>query len=135
MYLNDPSQLPDIIFYDNNCQLQGHLQASEDKFFQYTMLPVDVFHFKSKHKVSDEFCQKHCNPAQWTQLVDEAGNWKLNSSAAEQANVWVGGYLAMTREMLPHRFDFFLDEVIKRRNEKVYNDLDHTGQAPYIIPI
>jgi hypothetical protein len=22
---------------------------------------VDVFHFKSKHKETDIFCQKHCN--------------------------------------------------------------------------
>ncbi|KAJ3725375.1 hypothetical protein C8R42DRAFT_640253 [Lentinula raphanica] len=53
------------------------------------MLPVDVFHFKSKHKESDEFCQKHCNPAQWTELVGDDGEWIFNSSAAEQSNVWI----------------------------------------------
>lgn len=80
-------------------------------------MPVDAFHFKSKHKVADEFCQKHRNPAKWTQLYDEEGNWKLNSSAAEQTNVWMGGYASIMREMLPHNFNFFIDEMIKRRNE------------------
>ncbi|KAH6879337.1 hypothetical protein BKA70DRAFT_1475132 [Coprinopsis sp. MPI-PUGE-AT-0042] len=134
-YLFDRSQLPDVIFYDNNCSLQAHLHASGDDFFRNVIMPVDVFHFKVKHKITDLFCQQHCNPAQWEQLVDEEGNWKLNSSAAEQANVWLGGYLAIVREMLPHRFDFFLDEMIKRRNEKIIQELHRTGQAPYIVPI
>ncbi|KAI0037501.1 hypothetical protein FA95DRAFT_94308 [Auriscalpium vulgare] len=100
----------------------------------YCILPVDVFHFKSKHKESDEFCQKHCNPAMWPELSDDKGNWVFNSSAAEQANVWMGGYLAIAREMLAYRFDFFFDEMIKRRNERVVAKLRATGKAPYRIP-
>ncbi|KAF5339767.1 hypothetical protein D9611_009052 [Ephemerocybe angulata] len=135
VYQFDKRQLPDVIFYDTNCQMQSHLQASGDTFFSNTLLPIDVFHYTSKHKVTDDFCQKHCNPAQFKELVDDAGNWKLNSSAAEQANVWMGGFLAMTREMLPHHFDFFLDEAIKRRNEWIVEGLFNAGHAPYIIPV
>jgi hypothetical protein len=126
--------LPDVIFFDNNCRLQEHLRKEKDHFFQRVILAVDVFHFKSKHKESDVFCQKHCNPALWKELVDDDGKWVFNSSAAEQANVWLGGYLAMVREMLPHRYDFFLDEMIKRRNEKQVEKLRQKGKALYHIP-
>lgn len=135
MYLFDANQLPSVIFYDNNCQLQGHLQASGDTFFKNTILPVDVFHFKSKHKITDSFCQKNCNPAQWKELADDEGNWIFNSSAAEQANVWMGGYLSIVREMLPHNFDFFLDEMIMWRNEKLIERQKANGHAPYLIPV
>ncbi|KAJ3731347.1 hypothetical protein DFJ43DRAFT_1155581 [Lentinula guzmanii] len=130
----NPQDLPDVIFYDNNCHLQSHLQAQQDDFFHGTMLPVDVFHFKSKHKESDEFCQKHCNPAQWTELVGTDGEWIFNSSAAEQSNVWIGGYQAVLRDMLAHNFDFFLDEMIKQRNVILVAKLRQEGKAPYCIP-
>ncbi|KAF8218781.1 hypothetical protein L208DRAFT_1347395 [Tricholoma matsutake] len=94
--------LPDVVFFDNNCHLQSHLQAQGDNFFSDVILPVDVFHFKSKHKETDEFCQKHCNPALWPELVDADGKWVFNSSIAEQVNVWIGGYLAIVCDMLPH---------------------------------
>jgi hypothetical protein len=116
--------------------LQEHLRKEKDTFFQQVILSVDVFHFKSKHKETDVFCQKHhdCNPALWKELADEHGKWVFNSSAAEQANVWLGGYHAIVREMLPHRYDFFLDEMIKRRNEKLVARLEEIGKIPYIVP-
>jgi len=97
-------------------------------------MPVDVFHFKSKHKETDDFCRKHCNPAKWTELADGNGKWIFNLSAAEQVNAWIGGYLAMVCEMLAHQYDFFLDEMIKRRNEMVLEHLANAGQAPYYVP-
>ncbi|KAJ3825170.1 hypothetical protein F5880DRAFT_1478758 [Lentinula raphanica] len=129
-----PNDLPDVIFYDNNCHLQAHLQAQNDTFFRGTMLPVDVFHFKSKHKESDEFCQRHCNPSQWTELVGDNGEWVFNSSAAEQANVWIGGYQAIVREMLYYNYNFFLDKMIRRRNEVLITKLRKASQVPYHIP-
>lgn len=98
------------------------------------MLPVDVFHFKSKHSVKDDFCQMHCNPAKFKELHDDEGKWVFNSSAAEQVNAWLGGYLAMVRDMLAYRYDFFLDEMIRRRNESVVEALRMAGQVPYYIP-
>ncbi|KAL0566058.1 hypothetical protein V5O48_015958 [Marasmius crinis-equi] len=127
-------ELPDVIFHDNNCSLQSHLIAQHDDYFRNVILPVDVFHFKSKHKVTDEFCQKHCNPAQWSELVGDDGSWLFNSSIAEQTNSWIVGYQAIVRDMLPHNFDFFLDEMIKQRNELLIRRLWLAGKTPYRVP-
>jgi hypothetical protein len=41
---------PEHIFFDNNCSLVQHVK--DDPFFADVGLTVDVFHFKSKHKVT-----------------------------------------------------------------------------------
>ena len=66
--------------------------------------------------------------------MDEHGKWVFNSSAAEQANIWLGGYHAIVRDMLPCRYDFFLDEIIKCCNEKLVVRLQEMGKVPYCIP-
>ncbi|TFK58755.1 hypothetical protein BDN72DRAFT_906439 [Pluteus cervinus] len=130
-----PEDLPDVVFYDDNCGTQKHLNKHNDTYFKDVIMPVDVFHFKSKHKESDDFCGKHCNPALWPELTDSEGNWVFNSSAAEQVNVWMGGFLPIVHEMVAHRYDFFLDEMIKRRNEYVRQRLYNAGKIPYYIPL
>lgn len=130
----NPEHLPQVIFFDNNCRLMAHLRAQGDTYFEKVCLPVDVFHFKSKHKESDEFCQKHCNPALFPQLFNKQGGWRFNSSAAEQANAWIGGFLAITREMLAVRFNFFMDEMIQRRNRMTVANLRARGLRPVNIP-
>ncbi|KAK7028895.1 hypothetical protein VNI00_014819 [Paramarasmius palmivorus] len=130
----EPEELPQCMFFDNNCQLQEHLIAQKDDYFRYVYLPVDVFHFKSKHKQTDTFCQKHCNPARFKKLVGEDGKWVFNSSVAEQTNVWMGGYQAIVRDMLAHNYSFFLDEMIKRRNEYLVAKLQQTQKFPYLVP-
>jgi hypothetical protein len=128
------------------------LEASGDTYFEYVALPVDVFHFKSKHKESDEYCGRNCNPALWSDLMDSTtGKWVFNSSAAEQANLWFGGFRAITRLMRRDRFvalwpqvyytinwklryNFFLDEVIMARNISRQSELERMGHAPYAIP-
>jgi hypothetical protein len=91
--------MPSYIFYDSNCKLVAHLQACGDPYFDGVGLPVDVFHAKTKHRETDLFCQAHCNPARFSELVDGDGNWTFNSSAAEQSNNWFGGFQSITREM------------------------------------
>lgn len=103
-------------------------------YFDSCALPVDVFHFKSKHKTTDEFCGQHCNPYKWPELRTEDGEWRFNSSAAEQANVWFGGFQTIIREMQVDRYEFFLDEMIKRRNRLIIKELECRGDAPYSIP-
>ena len=82
--------------------------VATDLFFDDIGLSVDVFHFKSKHAVTNEFCQAHCNPAVFPELEGENGKpWYFNSSIAEQTNVWLGGYHAICHEMLVDKYNFF----------------------------
>jgi hypothetical protein len=88
---------------------------------------------KSKHKESDDFCNQWCNPALFPDLIED-GKWRFNSSAAEMTNVWFGGYQALVRDMRVDRYNFFLDEMIKRRNRMIVHDLQKRGKQPYQIP-
>ena len=96
-------------------------------------LPVDVFHFKSKHRETDIECQLHCNPAAFPELVD-GDKWRVNTSICEETNAWLGGYLAIVREMTAVRYTFFLDEMIKRRNRWTVARLEKNGYRPRRIP-
>ncbi|ETW77163.1 hypothetical protein HETIRDRAFT_243706, partial [Heterobasidion irregulare TC 32-1] len=94
--------VPNVIFYDNNCHLKRHITRLQDQHFGTCALPVDVFHMKSKHKESDDFCGQHCNPALFEELM--------------MTNAWFGGFHSIVREMRRDQYDFFLDEMIRRRN-------------------
>lgn len=109
------------------------IQSTGTTHFQRCALPVDVFHMKSKHKESDDFCNRWCNPALFPDLISN-GKWRFNSSAAEMTNIWFGGYQAIVRDMRVERYNFFLDEMIKRRNRMIVGDLRHRGKRPYDIP-
>ncbi|KAL1937192.1 hypothetical protein VTO73DRAFT_14465 [Trametes versicolor] len=109
--------LPRVLIYDNNCQLYKHSKARGDTLHEEIGLPVDVFHWKSKHKKTDEACAVHCNPFSYPELrIDDDGNWFFNSSICEQTNVWGGGFAPILREMTGVKHDFFLDEMIKEKN-------------------
>lgn len=103
-------------------------------YFDGCALPVDVFHFKCKHKEGDVECGRNCNPYLWPELRTADGKWRFNSSAAEQANAWIGGFQSMVREMAADRYNFFLDEMIKPRNRILIEDLCRRLKAPYSIP-
>lgn len=121
---------PDHIFFDNNCTLASMVRG-KDPFFDNIGLTVDVFHFKSKHSETDIFCQENCNPAAYPELISEDNKgWYFNSSIAEQTNVWLGGYHAICREMLVDKYNFFLDEMILRRNRMTQEKLATQGQLP-----
>lgn len=62
--------------------------------------------------------------------MDDNGGWFFNTSVAEQTNAWLGGYLSICREMLPAKFDFFLDEMIRLRNVEVIRRLEQRGSHP-----
>ncbi|KAJ7351632.1 hypothetical protein DFH08DRAFT_993322 [Mycena albidolilacea] len=132
------ASLPGVLWHDNNCSIVKMLRNDTDDYlrtyFDNVALPVDVFHFKSKHKESDIDCGANCNPYIWPGLRTEDGKWRFNSSAAEQTNAWFGGFLAIVREMPVERFNFFLDEMIKRRNQILVRDLRKRGKAPGNIP-
>ncbi|KAF8236744.1 hypothetical protein L208DRAFT_1250906, partial [Tricholoma matsutake] len=122
---------PDHIFFDNNCTLASMVRG-KDPFFDNIGLTVDVFHFKSKHSEMDIFCQENCNPAAYPELISEDNKgWYFNSSIAKQTNVWLGSYHAICREMLVDKYNFFLDEMILRRNCMTQEKLTMQGQSPF----
>jgi hypothetical protein len=104
-----------------------------DTHFKDTALPVDVFHFRTKHKITDLACQQHCNPAAFPEIIHN-GKWRFNTSICEQTNVWLGGYAAMLRDMEATWYNFFLDEMIKRRNRHVVGELERKGHCPWFLP-
>lgn len=132
-----PGYLPSYLFYDNNCQLLKHLAATtlpQDASLLSIGLPVDVFHAKTKHQVSDTFCQEHCNPALFQELR-ENGAWVFNSSICEQTNRWFVRFFSICREMTPVHYNFFLDEMIRGRNEWLVEQLQQQGHRPHFIPM
>jgi hypothetical protein len=52
----------------------------------------------------------------------------------EQTNVWLGGYHSMCCEMLPVKYNFFLDEMVRLRNEMVVVKLAQDGHEPRRAP-
>ncbi|KAJ7744876.1 hypothetical protein B0H16DRAFT_1889524 [Mycena metata] len=116
------ASLPQVLWHDNNCRMVAMLKNDPEEYlrnyFDRCALPVDVFHFKCKHKEGD---------------LDD-GKWRFNSSAAEQTNAWFGGFHSMVREMQTDRYNFFLDEMILRRNKTLTKDLARRGEMPYSIP-
>ncbi|KAJ7117828.1 hypothetical protein C8R44DRAFT_626848 [Mycena epipterygia] len=128
-----PGAMPSYIFYDNNCSFQKHLKASKDPYFDKVGLPVDVWHFKCKHKEGDLFCQEHCNLARFRELVGENDAWVFNSSVAEQSNAWFGKFQSVVQEMNVLRYNFFLDEMIAIHNRHVVAQLALDGQKPSLM--
>jgi len=94
---------------------------------------VNVWHFLNKHKVMHEFCQLNCNPVMYPELQDDDGNWFFNMSVAEKTNTWLGEYNSIIWEMLPDKYDFFLDEMIRLHNIEVLQRLEKEGQCPRIL--
>jgi hypothetical protein len=70
----------------------------------------------NKHKNTDTYCRINCNAADYPELLTDDGKWYFNTSIAEQINVWLGGYYSICKEMLPVKYDFFLDKMVRLRN-------------------
>ncbi|KAJ6455114.1 hypothetical protein C8R47DRAFT_1251149 [Mycena vitilis] len=94
-----PESTPEFFIFDNNCKLDAHQHAINDQHFKDTGKPVDVFHFKCKHKLTDLHCQLYCNPAAFPEMIGPDGKWRFNTSICEQTNVWFGGFIAIVRDM------------------------------------
>ncbi|KAI0324412.1 hypothetical protein GY45DRAFT_1262886 [Cubamyces sp. BRFM 1775] len=127
--------MPRAIFYDNNCHLWKHSRAIGETFHEEVGLPVDVFHWKSKHKKADVVCSMHCNPYAYPELRTDNDEWFFNSSIAEQNNVWAGGYAPIIREMTAIKHDFFLDEMVKEKNALTRSRLESAGCRPGYRPV
>ncbi|KAJ7605847.1 hypothetical protein DFH06DRAFT_1348440 [Mycena polygramma] len=124
---------PEHFIYDTCCDAKQQVMAHpmEWSWFQDVGMTVDVFHFLNKHDAGHEFCQEHCNPVAYPELMNPDGHtWFFNTSIAEQTNVWLGGYHSICREMLPTKYNFFLDEMIRLRNQQTIAKLAADGHNP-----
>ncbi|KAJ7217110.1 hypothetical protein GGX14DRAFT_358484, partial [Mycena pura] len=131
----DPRMAPTHIFYDNACNLLKHLRAQNDTTFDLLVrFVVDVFHARKGH--DDEFCNENTHPAAFPELrtmKDGKEAWAFNSSVAEQTNVWFGAFQSIVHEMsVPRRYNFFLDEMISLRNDRLLLNLARNGKQPFI---
>ena len=125
-----PGLEPEILFFDNACGLRSHIKGCPDNSILDRMaIVVDAFHYGG-HKESDELCKEFCSPNKYPVLKRADGSWLFNSSAAEQNNVWVVGYGPMCREMRAIKYNFFLDEMIIRKNRAMIEKLERTGHMP-----
>ncbi|KAJ7575424.1 hypothetical protein C8J56DRAFT_1007740 [Mycena floridula] len=130
-----PGAMPQLMFFDKACQLVKHLDAQDDYYFEKCGMYVDVFHASAKHHESDDFCNKHCNPALFPEMRTEDGErWEFNTSICEQENNWFGAFQPLVKEMPAWRFSFFLDENIMVRNRLTVAALEKAGRHPHIIP-
>ncbi|EIW76751.1 hypothetical protein CONPUDRAFT_19217, partial [Coniophora puteana RWD-64-598 SS2] len=126
------AQKPDFWVYDTACEAKQ--QAMGDPWWDDVRMVVDVWHLLNKHKTTHEFCQKHCNPAAFPELLKDEDEgkgkgkgWWFNTSVAEQINVWLGSFHAIVREMSPVRYNFFLDEMVRLHNIEVIANLKAKG--------
>lgn len=120
--------MPEYLYYDDACHL--HKLIRNDPFWKGTATPVDDFHYRNKHKATDMYCKTNCDPSSFPKLRNPDGSSIFNTSIAEQTNGWVGGYQAMVRSMESSWYNFFLDEMIHRRNEYVITELEKKGCHP-----
>ncbi|KAK7023536.1 hypothetical protein VNI00_016687 [Paramarasmius palmivorus] len=130
-----------LFVFDNNCILLRYVTNPASpphiqQFFHPSRMgmPVDVFHFKSKHKSSDNYCGQHCNPINFPELTYHDANgklkWWFNTSIAEEKNSWIGRYAPMVREMHSVFFDFFLNTMVRLHNEDLVEQLERQGMNP-----
>ena len=120
---------PEHIIYDSCCIAKQ--QAANNPWFDNIGMCVDPWHYTNKHKNTDTYCRINCNAADYPELLTDDGKWYFNTSIAEQINVWLGGYYSICKEMLPAKYDFFLDEMIRLRNIQLVGHLRATGQYPH----
>ncbi|KAF7332740.1 hypothetical protein MKEN_00157500 [Mycena kentingensis (nom. inval.)] len=126
---------PEHLVYDTNCDAKQQVNANKEhwSWFSDVGMSVDVFHFLHKHDVGHAFCNEHCNPILFPEMLgDDGRSWYFNTSIAEQTNVWFGGYHSMCREMLPVKYNFFLDEMIRLRNLSTLAKLADDGHNPRV---
>ena len=129
------AQKPEHFIYDTACDAKQQVEARKEEWWQGIGMCVDVWHLLNKHKTTHEYCQKNCNPLDYPELMnDDESGWWFNTSIAEQINVWLGSYHAICREMLPVKYNFFLDEMIHLRNVITITSLEVRGLQPRYSP-
>ncbi|KAH8822784.1 hypothetical protein DL96DRAFT_1671073 [Flagelloscypha sp. PMI_526] len=113
---------PDFLIYDCACHAKKQVESPNDRhiwaWWDLVKFIVDVWHFLNKHKTTHDVCQKFCN---------DSKSWFFNTSVAEQTNIWFNSYGSMTHEMTSVLYNFFLDEMVRLRNEVTMTKLEQEG--------
>ena len=134
LFLKDtfPTNMPQVVFYENACKLLAHIFNSEERdlFFQ-SIVVVDACHFKN-HKESDCFCRRWTDPNSFPQLKTQQGGWVFNSSAAELTNIWYGKFASICRNMSPVQYEFFLNEMVQLHNNWLCEKLEKRNDIGYL---
>ncbi|KAG2354022.1 hypothetical protein BDR07DRAFT_1495223 [Suillus spraguei] len=93
------------------------VDARGDEWWADVKMCVDVWHFKNKHKTKHDYCQCYCNPADFPELLNADGTgWWFNT------------------EMLPTKYNFFLDEMIHLHNIFTIQSLKLRALNPRYAP-
>ncbi|KAH9920581.1 hypothetical protein B0H21DRAFT_844599 [Amylocystis lapponica] len=103
----------EMFFGSESVSQAPHLQAQGDHSLDNIEKLVDNFHFDCKHKAFDSFCVEHCDPRLFPELR---------------------GYHSMCREMAADKYEFFLDEMIMRKNVLIVASLKDKGNLPGQYP-
>ncbi|KAH9809260.1 hypothetical protein DFH28DRAFT_1086635 [Melampsora americana] len=116
--------LPPIQFFDNSCTFDKSLRKDPAAMerLKGTIRPVDPFHMRT-HSEKDAQCRKYNDPKIWPFLKKADGSWRFNGSAAEITNAWYGGFLSICRGMHEINYRFFLEEMIRVRNDSLLSKL------------
>ncbi|EIW85984.1 hypothetical protein CONPUDRAFT_44027, partial [Coniophora puteana RWD-64-598 SS2] len=126
---------PEMFIYDTACEAKQQAMNLDDDWWDDVHMVVDPWHLVTKHKTTHDFCQKYCNPASYPELMREDGKgWWFNTSVAEQTNVWLGSYHSILKEMLPIKYNFFLDEMIRLKNIDTIQTLKDRRLMPMYYP-
>ncbi|KIN95876.1 hypothetical protein M404DRAFT_934280 [Pisolithus tinctorius Marx 270] len=126
---------PEHFIYDTACDAKWQVEACGDPWWRDVGMCIDVWHLLNKHKTTHDYCQKNCNPADYLELMnDDNTGWWFNTSVAEQVNVWLGSYHAICWEMLPVKYNFFLDKMICLCNCVTVRRLEAKGWSPRHAP-
>ncbi|KAG2034067.1 hypothetical protein BDR03DRAFT_984637 [Suillus americanus] len=110
------AQEPEHIMYDNNCNTLCEVQSRNDTWFDNIGITKRVI-CSARPDAIQHIIQSFLMPM-----------------AREQANVWLGGYHNIMCEMLPDKYDFFLDEMVMRCNCALIKAMEDHGQFPWYSP-
>lgn len=105
--------LPDVLIYDNACNLQTYTIRRLPRFFARVEFKIDDFHrgqiLHAIHNCGVQY------------MIDRNLTPELNSSSAEQINSWLRVLVTMLRHMKIERYVDTLDMLCDLHNESLFH--------------
>ena len=106
------------------------MNAQGERHFEHVGMVVDRYHFGAKHKITDAHCRKNCDPAMFPDLKDSSGAPRFATSMGETTNAWFVKHDTIVRGMQSDRAQFYIDEVIRLKNEAIKRLCERRGYQP-----